>query len=571
MKKNALPEHFFRDTGFFVRYSVPMNLKKNQDCPNCGDLHWEAQYRRSMHARSMERESALRARNAALDRDLRLVQCEVAELRGQNEALKSKLVWMQQQLFGRKTEQSKDGGAGRVGGGNGSVSGKGSGSKGTGRGRGKQPGSKGSGRKTRTQLAVEQIDHDLAEEEKCCPACGKPFSVFPGTEDSEEIDWEVVLVRRVHKRKRYRPTCRCKAVAGIVTAPCPAKLIPKGMFSCGFWVEVVLNKYLHGMPLHRIVQRLEMDNLSVSPGTLTGGLQKISELLRPVYTRILERSRAAKHWHMDETRWMVFAELAGKANHRWWLWVIVTDETCAYIVDPSRSADVPRSHLGETAEGILSADRYSAYKALGLAIVIAYCWAHVRRDFLRIRHGVAKLSTWAASWVQAIDDLFHSNAKRLSAPCDSEPFQAADRALRDALKRMKERCERELAAENVDPTHEKVLVSLRKHWPGLTIFVDHPEIPMDNNEAERALRAAVVGRKNYYGSGSIWSGSLSAMLFTILQTALRNNINPKTLLLEYFQACARNGGRAPPDIEEFLPWNLSEQRKAQWKHKEQAA
>jgi transposase len=266
---------------------------------------------------------------------------------------------------------------------------------------------------------------------------------------------------------------------------------------------------------------------------------------------------------------MVFAELAGKASHRWWLWVIVTDETCAYIVDPSRSADVPRSHLGDDAEGILSADRYAAYKALGQAILVAYCWAHVRRDFIRIRDGVAKLSTWAASWVNAIDDLFGANAERRQTPCGSEPFQLADQSLREALKRMEQRRDGELDADNVHPSQSKVLVSLRNHWQGLTIFVDHPEIPMDNNEAERALRGPVVGRKNYYGSGSIWSGMLSAMLFTIIQTALLNNINPKPFVLEYFEACARNGGQAPRDLEEFLPWNLSEERKSQWKHKEQ--
>ena len=79
-----------------------------------------------------------------------------------------------------------------------------------------------------------------------------------------------------------------------------------------------------------------------------------------------------------------------------------------------------------------------------------------------------------------------------------------------------------------------------------------------NNESERRLRFAVVGRKNYYGSGSIWSGQLSAALFTILQTLLVNNVNPKPWLRAYFQACAENGGRAPENVDDFLAWNLSE-------------
>jgi len=272
---------------------------------------------------------------------------------------------------------------------------------------------------------------------------------------------------------------------------------------------------------------------------------------------------------MDETRWMVFAELAGKKNHRWWLWVIITDETCAYIIDPSRSADVPRNHLGDDAEGIISADRYAAYKALGEAILVAYCWTHVRRDFVDIRDSRPKLAKWARSWIKAIGDLYKINDRRVLEPSNSEKFNLEDQLLRDALTQMEKRREAELANDNLHPAKKKVLVSLRKHWKGLLIFVDHPEIPMDNNKSERALRGPVVGRNNYYGSGSIWSGMLSAMLFTILQTALLNNINPELFLMEYFQACAQNGGRIPEDIERFLPWNMSQERKSELKYKEQ--
>ena len=85
---------------------------------------------------------------------------------------------------------------------------------------------------------------------------------------------------------------------------------------------------------------------------------------------------------------------------------------------------------------------------------------------------------------------------------------------------------------------------------------------MDNNESERRLRDPVVGRKNYYGSGSQWSALLTAMVFTILQTLLKNQIDPQKWLLAYFQACAENGGRAPEDLDQFLPWNLLQEKKA---------
>ena len=98
----------------------------------------------------------------------------------------------------------------------------------------------------------------------------------------------------------------------------------------------------------------------------------------------------------------------------------------------------------------------------------------------------------------------------------------------------------------------------------MTVFVEHPEVPLDNNTAERAERGPVVGRKNYYGSGSLWSGQLAAMLFSLLQTLALWHLNPRVWLTEYLQACAHAGGQAPKDVGAFLPWNLSPQQRKEW-------
>jgi transposase len=136
--------------------------------------------------------------------------------------------------------------------------------------------------------------------------------------------------------------------------------------------------------------------------------------------------------------------------------------------------------------------------------------------------------------------------------------------LRDAIGAMADECERQLADSNLHKAARKALESLRNHWKGCTLFVDHPEIPMDNNESERRLRDPAVGRKNYYGSGSVWSGALTAILFTIFQTLLKNKIDPQKWLFAYFEACAQNGGCSPDNPDEFLPWNVSEQHKELW-------
>jgi len=109
----------------------------------------------------------------------------------------------------------------------------------------------------------------------------------------------------------------------------------------------------------------------------------------------------------------------------------------------------------------------------------------------------------------------------------------------------------------------KVLKSLEHHWPGLTLFLAHPEVPMDNNRAEQAIRNPVVGRKNYYGSGSIWSAKLAAIMFSLLQTMVLWHINPAHWLREYLTACANNGAKAPDDLSSFLPWSMSSDRKQQ--------
>jgi transposase len=338
------------------------------------------------------------------------------------------------------------------------------------------------------------------------------------------------------------------------------------MFAAGFWVRVVVEKYLWQRPMYRIRQVLELEGLCVSQGTLTGGLQRLGELLQPLYTKILERNRQATHWHMDETRWMVYAEVEGKKGYRWWLWVMVTSDTCAYLLDPSRSAAVVENHLEDNPDGIISADRYSAYKALPGNVEIAFCWSHVRRDYIRIRDGYPVLRAWGESWVKGITDLFRLNRQRLEVQSEPERFHERDQALRHALSEMAETRDQELANPALHPAQRKALASLKKHWSGLIIFVDHPEIPMDNNEAERRLRNPVIGRKNYYGSGSIWSGNLTAVLFTILQTLLVNHIDPQQFLLHYFNACAQNGGKTPQQLEPFLPWNLSQEQKATWRY-----
>ena len=544
------------------------------------DLRQQSHYWRAVHGRAVEREqqwkeqaqqweAQVRQQEKHLQAQARQWEAQVAQQgqqleaqRGQIEALKARVIWLEQQVFGRKSEESP------------SVSPDEAPALSAGpeipsppeerRRRGQQRGAKGHGRKRRTSLPTEEIYHPLPVDQQHCPQCGLSLEALPITEDSEEIDWEVRLIRRVHKRQRYRPSCRCGVLPGMVTAPVVPKVIRKGLFSTGFWVRVLLEKYLFQCPLYRVRQRLALEGLAVSQGTLTGGLQRLGELLQPLYVRLLEHSRAADHWKMDETRWMVFEEVEGKQGHQWWLWVVVTRTTCVYLLDRSRSSDVPKQHLGEGAEGILNVDRYSAYKALGEKIRLAFCWSHIRRDFVRVRDGYDTLQGWAEAWVERINGLFHKNKQRLAVRSDEDAFAREDQAVRDAVVQMAQVRDEELAQSTLHTVQRKALESLQRHWEGATIFVDHPDIPMDNNEAEQCLRTPVVGRKNYYGSGAVWSGLFAAIVFSLTQTYLRHGLDPQQVLLAYFEACAQQGGKPPEELDPFLPWNLSEEQKRAW-------
>jgi transposase len=269
----------------------------------------------------------------------------------------------------------------------------------------------------------------------------------------------------------------------------------------------------------------------------------------------------------DETRWRVFVPLEGKEGYGWWLWLVKGLDTVVYLLDPSRSHTVPENHFRAESRGALVVDRYAAYKAMiwvkNGVVLLAFCWSHVRRDFIRVGKGWPKLKTWALEWLRRIRVLYRLNDRRLAAEKGSAAFAEADGYLRQAVAEMKTHMESELARADLATPCRKVLESLRAHWDGLTLFVDDPRIPMDNNTSERLARGPAVARKNFYGSGSQWSGQLAAALFSIFATLSMWKLNPRKWLTWYFEQCAAAGGKVPENIQPFLPWNLSEETKTE--------
>lgn len=437
------------------------------------------------------------------------------------------------------------------------------------RARGHQRGAPGHARRDYSHLPVKQEVYDLKD--PCCPQCGLPYDEAPfvDTEDSQQIEVEVCAHRRRIHRKTYKKCCQCDGVPGIVTAPGPGKLIPKGTFGVSIWVTILLEKYSYQRPIHRLLDAFKDHEIDLAAGTIGDGLKRIAPLFEPVLQAISEKHQSQSHMHADETRWLVFELVEGKGSYRWYLWVFVSPITAVYILDPSRSAQVLNRHLDAVAGVILNVDRYAAYKSYAAdrqSVILAFCWTHVRRDFLDTANGFAVLETWAMEWVELIGGIFHLNRQRLEHEVGSPGFAAADQVLREGLDTMKARFEEELDDAHLHPECRKRLNSLKEHWEGLTVFVDHPWVPMDNSEAERQLRLVALGRKNYYGSGSVWSGHFAACMFSIFQTLKLWQINPRKWLTAYLQACAARQARAPEQIEGFLPWAMSPEELAQFRY-----
>ena len=372
--------------------------------------------------------------------------------------------------------------------------------------------------------------------------------------------------RRVIHRRRYQRTCTCDGPKTL-TAPPPPKLIPKGRYGISVWVEILLDKYFSYRPTERLLASWRLLGLDLAPGTVTDGLQRLEVLLRPIYEALKKRNPQGDLHQGDETRWRVFVILEGKQGYGWWLWVVLGLDTVTYLLDASRSHTVPENHFRAESRGVLVVDRYSAYKAMSWVkdgvLVLAFCWAHVRRDFIRVGKGWPELKTWALQWLRRIRVLYRLNDRRLAAQKDAAAFAEADGRLRQAVAEMKTQMETELARADLATPCRKALESLQEHWEGLTRFVDDPRIPMDNNASERRARGPAVARKNFYGSGSLWSGQQAAAMFSIFATLSLWKLNPRKWLTWYFEQCAAAGGKVPEDIQPFLPWNLDAAKRSE--------
>jgi transposase len=495
------------------------------------ELRQQAGYWRSRHADAVGRITALEQENEQLRGEIRKLQAERYGRRSEKQSCSDR----SNELHDPTDDQPR-------------------------RRRGRQPDQDAPRRRDYSHLPVREQTLDLSQQQQVCPHCGKPLKAC-GAEDSEQLEIEVLVYRRVLHRRRGQRTCGCPGPRTVTAPPAP-QLIPRSLLGVSVWVEILLDKFDSYRPTPRLLEQWRLLGLDLASGTITDGLCRLEPLFAPVLEALSRRNRQSHYKQADETRWLVFVEQQGKVGFGWWLWVFNSEDTVVYLRDDSRSHRVPEDHYPAGAGGVLMVDRYSAYKAMAQVkagtLILAFCWAHVRRDFVRVGKGWPELRGWALQWLRRIRELYRLNRQRLTP--GAEP--ARQEELQQAVAALGQQLDTELADPTPRMPVDKVLTSLREHWSGLTLFVEDRRIPMDNNLSERRLRGPALGRKNYYGSGALWSGRLAAALFSILATLELWGLNRRLWLQWYLQSCAEAGGKAPKDVEPFLPWNLSEERRA---------
>ena len=327
-------------------------------------------------------------------------QEKITRLEAELELANAKIKDLQQRLFGKKTEKSAT---------SPSEATPATGSK---RPRGQQKGSKGHGRTTNAdhiEIEDEILSVDLNAH--CCSQCGKPPQLTGETGDFYEFK-EVEV--RAYTRRVYPPilqsTCQCTPQPVLISPAIP-QLIPRSPYGLSFWTEVLVSKFHYARPTHRLLMDLKDQGMPVSAGSVAGGLQILAPLFDPIIEAFYSRQMQETVFHCDETRWPVFVPIAGKVGSRWYLWVTRSASVVYFDIDPGRSAAVPGAHFAGLqinrvagkmiAKAIIVCDRYSAYKKLMRLcndIYLAFCWAHVRRDFLDAGRSFESLEDWALEW-----------------------------------------------------------------------------------------------------------------------------------------------------------------------------
>jgi transposase len=450
-------------------------------------------------------------------KEIAKLRAEVSRLRGQDgdpqmelELLKEQLAAMQRQVFAESSERRPK----------------------IKNGEGKEPKTRrGHGPKSQPNLPVEEVAHTLEEEDRTCSICGQVMTEMGDqAEESEEITVVGVEYKVLkHRRQKYRCCCNEQ----VRTALGPAKLIPGGRYSVDFAVHVAEQKYLDHLPLERQVRAMGRAGLDVDSQTLWDQISILARYLEPTYQTLCKIVLELGLVYADETFWR---NHENKNTSKWWTWCVANDEIATYRILKSRSEKAAKKVL-KGYEGVAMTDGYAAYKALESStpnLQLAHCWAHVRRKFLEGADYSSELSEHAVKLIGELFKIEHETPRAGPGATEEERFK-----LLEIRRQVRQEQSKPVVGELLEwaVRHEgkvlprskmgKAIAYMLKLWKGLTLFLEDPRIPLDNNAAERALRGVVIGRKNHYGSKSKRGTEVAALFYTLFETAKLSGVDPR--------------------------------------------
>jgi transposase len=408
-------------------------------------------------------------------------------------------------------------------------------------------------------LPRQAVTHEPVDNGACtCPDCGGGMARL-GEDVSEVLDYvpgHFQVIRHV------RPKYACTACDAITQAPAPAMPTPRGRATPAMLAHLLASKYCDHLPLYRQNEIYAREGLDLGRSTLGDWVGQATWLLAPIVEGIRRHVFAAEKIHGDDTTVPVLSPGLGRTKTGR-LWVYVRDDrpfcgqdppAAAYFYSPDRRGEHPAAHMAGFT-GLLQADAYAGYEALydpartktGPITEVA-CWAHCRRKIYDVwettKSPVAKEALDRIAAVYAIE------AKAQFAPAAERVEHRVETVhLLTAFFEWADSVMTKLSAKSA---LAEALRYTTKRQEALSRFLTDGRLEADNNIAENAMRGIALGRKNYLFAGSDAGGDRAASMYTIVQTAKLNGVNPEAYLKDTLARIAE--GHPINRIDELMPW-----------------
>ena len=405
-------------------------------------------------------------------------------------------------------------------------------------------------------LSREDIIHDLPEAEKTCPHDGAALKCI-GSDDHEQLDIIPAQVKVIrHKRLKY--VCPC-CDQHIVTADKPKQPIEKSIASPGLLAFVATQKYCDALPLYRQSDIFNRLGIQLDRSNLANWMVKCGELVQPLINLLQDQLRDRSVVHMDETTLQVLKEPDKAPQSKSYLWLMssFTEQPITlFHYDPSRSQQVPLDLL-DTSVKALMIDGYEWYQKAcdDYDIQRLGCWAHARRKFMDAKKIQPRGKTGKPDQALAFIQKLYAIEKHIKNDPPDQRYQMRQQQARPIIKQIKVWLDKSLLHVPPKTALGKALVYLHNQWERLIGYLDDGRYPIDNNLAENAIRPFVVGRKNWLFANSQAGAKASANLYSLIQTAKANGLNPYEYLKQVFRELPN--AENVEAIEVLLPWHIN--------------